>query len=273
MVLVGIAPYERVVVNPAQGWGLKFEVIAETSGPGCQPERRSEPSRGNQSSSGSAYGGCTHQNVAYPVDLSATEMEFVTALGDFYQETHGTMKGDVVMRGDQLNMPACPDSMCVNPNRTAHDVARNFIVASEVRAAIDGIMNSVSAFRHISDFLLHAVGTVWLGDSMEMSVTVIFSDDSKVVFFFGKENGYLGALTFSEDAYGLPIMNPGNASSFIGSWTYPHTFQAGDFLDNARRQGIPLYGPGGGGYGPGITCIYDPVSQQTMCRQTLGGGG
>jgi hypothetical protein len=204
MVLVGIAPYERVVVNPAQGWGLKFEVIAETSGPGCQPERRSEPSRGNQSSSGSAYGGCTHQNVAYPVDLSATEMEFVTALGDFYQETHGTMKGDVVMRGDQLNMPACPDSMCVNPNRTAHDVARNFIVASEVRAAIDGIMNSVSAFRHISDFLLHAVGTVWLGDSMEMSVTVIFRTIRRLSSSLARKTATLARLLFRKTPTACP---------------------------------------------------------------------
>lgn len=262
--IVGVAPFQKVVINASQRWALKFDVRRVGTGPGCIEMR----GLGAGAREGKE---CIYANVATVTELSPDEARFAEAVFDYYKVTNGTYKTQLQVDGNQLGLSGCPDSMCVNPSRSAHDVVRNFVVQNEVRQAVRAQLDALSAFGHIIDCIAGAANIVWLGGNMDISIVVVFSDGSLVVFQFAESNGNQGVLTHSQDPLGLPILTPANASGFVGSWVYPHNFQAGDFIENALRQGIHIYGPGGGGYGPGVTCIFDPVTQQTMCRRSGGG--
>ena len=243
MVLGGHAPFEKVVVNPAQRWALKFEVRSEGSGPGCSPERRpggKAVTNGTKGFGGVGGGGnCTYQNVAYEVPLTTEEAGFKDALAEYYAETGGTMKTGIQIDYSALNLPHCPPSDCVWINRTAYDVMRTFVVQRDVNQAVRDMLNFVSAFGRILDYVAGALNIVLLGGNMDLAVTVTFADGSTVTILFS-ESVPAGEITQSRDGAGMPIMNSGNMSGFNGSWTYPYGSGNNVFLDHAACLGVPI---------------------------------
>jgi hypothetical protein len=275
LVSAGMAPYERVVVNPAQRWALKFEVISEVSGPGCEPERSVEERKHvDDTQPINGTGGCTRRNVAYPVALSASESNLVDRLSDFYAETDGTLKTNIEVDGSDLRIPDCAPEMCVRSGGSAFDVVRNAIYRASVLAATERYLNETSTtFARLMAAFGIAGEITFLGGDFSISILVHFGDGSKIVIIFDNKAHELGEVVQARDPNNMDVIMPANAREFVGSWEYPHWQNAVDFLNHAERAGIPIYGPGGGGYGPGITCIFEANSQQTMCRRTPGGGG
>jgi len=266
MVLGGLAPYERAVVNPAQRWALKFEVRSEGSGSGCDPERRPGGKAATNAAKGlggigGGGGNCTNQNVAYEVALTSEEAGFADALADYYAETGGTMKTGIEIDYSALNLPHCPPSDCVWINRTAYDVMRSFVVQRDVNQAVRDMLNSVSAFGRILDYAAGALNIVLLGGNMDIAVTVTFADGSTVTTFFS-ESVPAGEITQSRDGAGLPIMNSGNMSGFNGSWTYPYGSGDTFFLDHAARLGVPV-----------VNNCYNPTRQVTCSWNGSSQGG
>ena len=223
---------------------------------------------------------CAYQNVAYPVELSADELALMNALADFYVETQGSMNKVVEINAYDLHLPDCTSADCVNaPARTAHDVIRSSIVERDVRLALEAYASNpasaYSSFSGIYNAIKHALDVRFNGGAMSIMIKIRFSDGSEVQYEIADTTGLDALLRpeLAQDAAGMRIMTPDNIRSFVGSWVYQHDYQAANFLEHAQRLGVPIYGPGGGGYGPGITCVFDPVSQQTMCRRTFGNGG
>ncbi len=269
MAAPGTAPAYRGVFNLGQGWWEKFEVYSEGVGPGCI-ERRPASGKDDKSANGAdSIGQCHYQNVAYSIPFDSPEVEYFQALRDLYLATSGTLKEQFDVDASELGLPSCPASECVSAVTTAYDVERNFGVSQRVRQfARDALASRSLALRVVDRAIAIANAQIWGVDGSIVVIVVRFTGGSFVVIAFTEATPQ-GVVTGAFDPNGNPVWgNAGDAREGSGEFTYH--FNVEDFLEHARRIGIPIGGPLGSNTTTRYTCRNDGRNG-VVCRRGTSG--
>ncbi|MBK8067176.1 MAG: hypothetical protein IPK27_06000 [Rhodanobacteraceae bacterium] len=240
----------RGIYNLPQNWASKFEISREQVGMGCATNGKDPSLKGDAK----AGGACTYQNVAYPVPLASDESSFFADLYDFYIATGGTLKESIDVDAAELGLPGCPQSECVSAGMTAYDVARNFGVEQRVREYTRRALQARrAAGLRLIDWIVARLEAIFHGIDTYTRVVVRFTPGgSTAVIEFTPETPH-GVVTGTFDPDGNPVWR--NASDAReGEGEFSHGFSVTDFLEHARRLGIPVVDAG---VGPRYACRSD----------------